>query len=90
MISEECPVNGVGREDKESFKGRTEEVDDRAGGDVIFVAVGILDDQADENGSHGAGEGEGLSDVARSGDRGVVHDLEIRVEVWLDGCIEDR
>ena len=87
----ECPVIAVGRENKESFfKGRTEEVDDRASGDIVFVAVGVLDDQTDENGGHGTGEGEGLGDVARGGDRGVVYDLEIRVEVWLDGCVEDR
>ena len=70
--------------------GRTEEVDERACGDVVFVAVGVLDDQADANGGHGTGEAEGLSDVARGGDRGVVYDLEVRVEVGLDGCVEDR
>ena len=51
--------------------------------------VGVLDDQADENGGHGTRKAEGLSDVAGRCNRGVVYDLEIRVEVGLDGCVED-
>ena len=72
------------------FDKRTEEIDESAGGDVVFVAVGVLNDQADKNGGHGTGEGEGLGDVAGGSDRGVVYDLEIRVKVGLDGCVEDR
>ena len=75
---------------KKVFNGRTEEVDERASGNVVFVTVGVLDDQADDNGGYGTSEGEGLGNVAGGGDRCVVYDLEIRVEVRLDGCIEDR
>lgn len=78
------------QEIRKAFIRRTDEVNERAGGDVVFVVVGILDDQADENGGHGTGEGEGLGDVARGGDRGVVYHLEVGVKVGLNGCVEDR
>ena len=85
-----CTVSAGGKKIRKAFNERTEEVDERAGGDVVFVVVGILDDQADENGGHGTGEAEGLGDVARGGDRGMVYDLEVGVKVGLDGCVEYR
>ena len=66
-----------------------DEVDTGAEDDEVFVMVGVFDDEADDDGGYGGGEGESLGYVSGCGDRGAVHDLEIGVEVGLDGGVED-
>ena len=66
-----------------------EEVDAGADGDVVFVVVGVFDDEGDADGGDGGGEGEGLGDVAGCGYGVGLYDLEVGGEVGVDGGVED-
>ena len=66
-----------------------EEVDAGAEGDVVFVVVGVFDEEGDADGGDGGGEGEGLGDVAGGGYGVGLHDLQVGGEVGVDGGVED-
>lgn len=48
----------------------------------------ILDEKGDDDGRDGAAKGEDLSDVTRGGNGFELNDLEIGIEIRLNGEIE--
>ena len=56
--------------------------------DEVLVVLRVLDGQRHEDRGDGRREVEDLRDVSRRGDGLVVHDQQVRVEVWEDGEVE--
>ena len=70
-------------------KADSQEINGSTSSDEILVAVGVFDQQTDNDGRDCRGEAKGLGDVTSSGDGVVLHNLEIRVKVRLDGRVKD-
>lgn len=64
---------------------KTHDVDEGTESDEVLVAAGVFDYEGDEDRYYCGGKGKCLSDVSGCGDRFMLDDEQVGVEVGLDG-----